>query len=131
MWEVAHALVISRKLRLARGQDLPYGPLGRRHGPAAAVGMHAPLGPRQPEPHGSGPRLFVEPHRREQLLRGRARGERERETVAREQPPDPIGGSPRGDPPPPRQPRPPRPAPRHPLPPPHRRPDPRPDPPRP
>src|SRR2546423_12486752 len=115
MWEVVDALVISLKLRLASCQDLPYGALRRRHGPAAAVGMHASHGLRQREPHGSGPRLFVEPHRREQLLRGRARGERERETVAREQPPDPIGGfrlrvpsPPRGAPPPaPRAPPPP------------------------
>src|SRR2546423_12294743 len=100
MWEVVGALVISLKLRLARCQDLPHGALRRRHGPAAAIGMHAPDGLGQREPHGSGPRLLVEPHRREQLLRGRARRERERETVAREQPPDPIGGSPRRGPPP-------------------------------
>src|SRR2546423_3996356 len=131
MWEVVDALVISLKLRLASCQDLPYGALRRRHGPAAAVGMHASHGLRQREPHGSGPRLFVEPHRREQLLRGRARGERERETVAREQPPDPIGGSPPRGPHPPRAPRPARPAPPPPLPPPPPAPYPGPPPPRP
>src|SRR2546421_2379228 len=131
MWEVVDALVISLKLRLASCQDLPYGALRRRHGPAAAVGMHASHGLRQREPHGSGPRFLVEPHRREQLLRGRARGERERETVAREQPPDPIGGSPRGEAQPPRAPRPARPAARHPLAPPPGGPDPGPAPARP